>query len=90
MCFPYTFKNQWQVNSSTKKDEANLETLIHDVVQSSELEDEILNAEQVCSSIATRLGLENSELEHSYRYVDGVVEMILDATQNRIKAFSKS
>ena len=41
------------------KDEANLETLIQDVVQSSKIEGEILNPEQVRSSIATRLGLEN-------------------------------
>lgn len=67
------------------KDEANLETLIQDVVQSSEIEGEILNPEQVRSSIATRLGLENSGLEHTDRHIDGVVEMMLDATQNSDK-----
>lgn len=70
------------------KDEANLETLIQDVVQSSEIEGEILNPEQVRSSIATRLGLENSGLEHSDRHIDGVVEMMLDATQNSDKTLS--
>lgn len=70
------------------KDEANLETLIQDVVQSSEIEGEILNPEQVRSSIATRLGLESSGLEHSDRHIDGVVEMMLDATQNTNKALS--
>jgi len=70
------------------KDEANLETLIQDVVQSSEIEGEILNPEQVRSSIATRLGLENSGLEHADRNIDGVVEMMLDATQNSDKTLS--
>ena len=70
------------------KDEANLETLIQDVVQSSEIEGDILNPEQVRSSIATRLGLENSGSEHSDRHVDGVVEMMLDATQNSNKILS--
>ncbi len=70
------------------KDEANLETLIQDVVQSSEIEGEILNPEQVRSSIATRLGLENSGLEHSDRHIDGIVEMMLDATQNEDKTLS--
>lgn len=71
------------------KDEANLETLIQDVVQSSEIEGEILNPEQVRSSIATRLGLENSGLEHSDRHIDGVVEMMLNATQNSNKVLDK-
>ncbi|HET8808930.1 MAG TPA: Fic family protein [Flavobacteriaceae bacterium] len=68
------------------KDEANLETLVQDVVQSSEIEGEILNPEQVRSSIATKLGLENSGLENSDRHIDGVVEMMLDATQNSDKS----
>lgn len=71
------------------KDEANLETLIQDVIQSSEIEGEILNPALVRSSIATRLGLENSGLEHSDRHIDGVVEMMLDATQNNDKTLSE-
>jgi Fic family protein len=67
------------------KDEANLETLIQDVIQTSEIEGEILNPELVRSSIATRLGLEYSGLEHSDRHVDGIVELMLDATQNNNK-----
>lgn len=70
------------------KDEANLETLIQDVVQSSEIEGEVLNPEQVRSSIATRLGLEDSGLQHSDRHIDGVVEMMLDATQNNNKTLN--
>lgn len=72
------------------KDEANLETLIQDVVQSSEIEGEVLNPEQVRSSIASRLGLENSGLEHSDRNIEGVVEMMLDATQNGDKQLTKA
>lgn len=70
------------------QDEANLETLIQDVVKSSEIEGEILNREQVRSSIATRLGLDNSGLIQSDRHIDGVVEMMLDATQNTDKTIS--
>ncbi|MBD1432302.1 Fic family protein [Sphingobacterium sp. DN00404] len=71
------------------RDEANLETLILDVVKSSEIEGEILNPEQVRSSIAIRLGLDNSGLVNSDRHIDSVVEMMLDATQNADKAISK-
>lgn len=71
------------------KDEANLETLIQDVVQTSEIEGEVLNPEQVRSSIAIRLGLENSGLVHSDRHINGVVEMMLDATQNSNKILDK-
>lgn len=70
------------------QDEANLETLIQDVVKSSEIEGEILNPEQVRSSIATQLGLDNSGLIQSDRHIDGVVEMMLDATQNTDKTIS--
>lgn len=71
------------------KDEANLETLIQDVVQTSDIEGETLRPEKVRSSIAIRLGLENSGLEHSDRHIDGVVEMLLDATQNSTKALNE-
>lgn len=67
------------------KDEANLETLIQDVLQTSAIEGEILNPELVRSSIATRLGLEYSGIEKSDRQVDGIVELMLDATQNNNK-----
>ncbi|OXA98205.1 cell filamentation protein Fic [Flavobacterium oncorhynchi] len=70
------------------KDEANLETLIQDVIQTSEIEGEILNPELVRSSIATRLGLQYSGLEHSDTHVDGIVELMLDATQNNNKTLT--
>ena len=62
--------------------EAMLETLTTNVLKSSEIEGEILNAEQVRSSIARRLGMDIAGLVASDRNVDGVVEMMLDATQH--------
>jgi Fic family protein len=62
--------------------EANLQTLTEDVVKSSEIEGERLNSDQVRSSIARRLGLDVVGLVPSDRDVDGVVEMMLDATGN--------
>lgn len=61
--------------------EATLETLTEDVLKSSEIEGEILNPDQVRSSIARRLGMDIVGLVPSDRNVDGVVEMMLDATQ---------
>jgi len=69
--------------------QANLEILTQDVLKSTEIEGEILNPEQVRSSIARRLGLEISGLVHSDRNVDGVVDMMLDATRNFNKPLSK-
>ena len=63
------------------KEEAFLSTLTLDVLKSSEIEGEILNYEQVRSSIAKRLGLEYAGMVNVDRNVDGVVEMMLDATQ---------
>lgn len=63
------------------KEEANLSTLTLDVLKSSEIEGEFLNYEQVRSSIARKLGLEYSGMVHIDRNVEGVVEMMLDATQ---------
>jgi Fic family protein len=66
----------------SSKEEKNLEMLTLDVVKSSEIEGEKLNYEQVRSSIARRLGINTAGLVSSPRNVDGVVEMMLDATQN--------
>jgi len=63
-------------------EEKNLEMLTLDVLKSSEIEGEILNYEQVRSSIARRLGINTAGLVSSPRDVEGVVEMMLDATQN--------
>ena len=65
-----------------QKEEALLKTLTLDVTKSSAIEGEMLNAEQVRSSIARRLGIEFAGMVTSDRRTDGVVEMMLDATQN--------
>jgi len=61
--------------------EAALQTLTEEVIKSSEIEGEILDREQVRSSIARRLGLDIGALTPTDRHVEGVVEMILDATE---------
>src|SRR5580700_9323043 len=68
-----------------QRDEAVLQALTLDVLKSSEIEGEILNPEQVRSSIARRLGMDVAGLVPSDRNVEGVVEMMLDATQNFAK-----
>ncbi|MCW3467832.1 Fic family protein [Chitinophaga nivalis] len=64
------------------REEALLQTLTTDVLKSSEIEGEILDHDQVRSSIARRLGIEVAGLIPADRAVDGVVEMMLDATQH--------
>jgi Fic family protein len=64
------------------RDEASLETLTLEITKSTEIEGEILNPEQVRSSIARRLGMDLAGLIPSDREVDGVVEMVLDAIQH--------
>lgn len=62
--------------------EATLSTLTSDVIKSSEIEGERLDAEEVRSSIARRLGLDFGVTKTAARNVEGAVEMMLDATQN--------
>ena len=64
------------------RQEAVLETLTADVLKTSEIEGEKLEAEQVRSSIARRLGMDIGALRPADRNVEGVVEMMLDATRN--------
>lgn len=64
------------------RSEAKLSTLTADVVKSSAIEGEKLDAEEVRSSIARRLGLEFAGAAVAGRDVEGIVEMMLDATQN--------
>ena len=66
----------------SEKEEAILSTVTLDVIKSSEIEGESLNYDQVRSSIARRLGINIAGLVHSSRDVEGVVEMLLDATRN--------
>lgn len=64
------------------KNGAMLDTLTADITKSSEIEGEILNRDQVRSSVARHLGIETEGLPEADRYVDGVVQLMLDATQN--------
>ena len=62
--------------------EASLTTLTEDVVKSSQIEGESLERSQVRSSISRRLGLDVTGLPTPERDVEGIVEVMLDATQN--------
>ena len=64
------------------KQEATLKNLTNDIIKSSAIEGETLNPEEVRSSIARRLGIDIAGLIPVSRNVDGIVEMMLDATQN--------
>src|SRR5258708_7850690 len=63
------------------RSEAMLQTLTEDVIKSSEIEGEQLDRDQVRSSLARRLGMDIGALTPADRNVEGVVEMMLDATQ---------
>ncbi len=64
-------------------DELSLSVLTDEAVDTSAIEGEILNRDSVRSSLASRLGLNNSGLQvPSNRYVEGVLDMLLDATRN--------
>lgn len=64
------------------RDQASLSALTEDVIKTSEIEGEQLNVESVRSSIARRLGVDIGALAPVDRHVEGVVEMVLDATAN--------
>ncbi len=63
------------------REEAVLETLTLDVVKSSEIEGELLDEDQVRSSIAQQLGMDSACVEITDRHVEGIVTMMLNATQ---------
>ena len=62
------------------RDQASLAALTEDVLKTSEIEGEVLNVESVRSSIARRLGVDIGAVAPVDRHVEGVVEMVLDAT----------
>ena len=62
------------------RDQASLSALTDDVIKTSEIEGEQLNVESVRSSIARRLGVDIGALAPVDRHVEGVVDMVLDAT----------
>lgn len=71
------------------RSEAHLRTLTEDVVKSSEIEGEKLERDQVRSSLARRLGMDAGGLVPADRNVEGVVEMLLDATGNYVEALTE-
>ena len=71
------------------RSEANLEILTQEIIKSTEIEGEALDKEQVRSSIARKLGLDISGLIYSERHVDGMVDIMIDATKNYDKELTK-
>jgi Fic family protein len=71
------------------RSEASLAALTEDVVKSSQIEGEQLNIDTVRSSIARRLGVDIGALAPVDRHVEGVVDMVLDATNNCTKPVSR-
>ena len=71
------------------QEEAQLEALTLDVLKSSEIEGENLNADEVRSAVARRLGMDIAGAVPAGREVEGVVETMLDATQNFDKPLTK-
>lgn len=65
-----------------QQEEKLISVLTEDLVQSSDIEGEMLPTEEVRSSVARRLGFEYNGMVPSDRHIDGMVEMMLDATQN--------
>lgn len=71
------------------EEEAQASILTEEVIKTSEIEGELLNLQMVRSSVARHLGLPTAGLGRSSRSVDGIVEIVLDATQNFDKALNK-
>jgi len=72
------------------RQEAHLQTLTSDVIKSSEIEGEHLDEAQVRSSIARRLGMDVGGLVAADRHVEGIVEMMLDATRHYDKPLDEA
>jgi Fic family protein len=69
--------------------EAQLEALTEDIIKSSEIEGEVLDRNSVRSSIARRLGVKEAAVAPSDRRTEGVVEMMLDATENYARPLTR-
>jgi Fic family protein len=80
---------QMQALGFSQLEENMLVALTMDVLKTSEIEGEFLHADQVRSSIARRLGIEIAGAVVAERHVEGVVEMLLDATQNYNKPLTE-
>lgn len=68
---------------------AMLDTLTAEITKSSEIEGEILNSDQVRSSVARHLGIETEGLPEADRYVEGVVQLMMDATQSYMQPLTE-
>ena len=64
------------------RQEALLDNLTEEITKSSEIEGELLNKDEVRSSIARRLNIHNEKSVSSNHHIDGVVEIMIDATHN--------
>ncbi len=71
------------------REETSLEILTEDVIKTSEIEGERLNLEEVRSSLAKRLGIEDPDPRPRNRNVDGIVEVMCDATQNAFSTLTR-
>lgn len=69
--------------------DASLGALTSDIVKSSAIEGELLDSDEVRSSIARRLGIETAGFRSVSRHVEGIVEMMLDATQGYFRPLTK-
>lgn len=72
-----------------QSDQATLSTLTSEVLKTSEIEGELLDPDTVRSSLARRLGIEVGAVALQDQRVDGVVDMVLDATQNYKKPLTR-
>ncbi|MCL2185526.1 MAG: Fic family protein [Treponema sp.] len=70
--------------------EAMLNALTEEITKSSEIEGEILNSEQVRSSLAKRLDINLEKEITSSRHIDGIVEALMDAVKNYNKPLTKT
>lgn len=64
------------------RDQASLAALTEDVLRTGEIEGEVLNVHSVRSSIARRLGVDIGAVAPADRHVEGIVDMVLDATSH--------
>ena len=71
------------------KDKATLEMMTKNIIKSSEIEGEYLNLDQVRSSLAKRLGVDIAGSAPVDRHIEGMVEMMLDATNNYMAPLTK-
>jgi len=73
----------------TLRTQTTLNTLTDEIVNSSAIEGEHLDTDEVRSSVARKLGIETAGMVPSGHRVDGVVDLMLDATQNYLEPFSE-